>query len=47
MQDSQKPKVVVIGLDGGTFSVVNPLLEAGKLPNLHKIVNTRVHGVFH
>lgn len=36
---SQKPlKVLVVGLDGGTWSVIEPLVRAGKLPNLARIM---------
>lgn len=36
---SQKPlKVLVIGLDGGTWSVIEPLVRAGKVPNLARIM---------
>lgn len=37
-----KNKVVVIGLDGATFDIINPLIAEGKLPNLNKIFNSGV-----
>lgn len=37
-----KNKVVVIGLDGATFDIIDPLIAAGKLPNLSKIFNNGV-----
>jgi len=37
-------KVLVIGLDGGTFSVLQPLIEKEKLPNLKKIQEEGVSG---
>lgn len=37
-----KNKVVVIGLDGATFDIINPLIAEGKLPNLNKIFNSGI-----
>lgn len=31
-------KVFVIGLDGATFDVINPLIEKGKLPNIEGLI---------
>ena len=31
-------KVVIIGLDGGTFNVIHPMIEKGELPNLASIM---------
>ena len=31
------PKLIIIGLDGATFSVLNPLIKANLLPNLKKL----------
>jgi predicted AlkP superfamily phosphohydrolase/phosphomutase len=36
------PRVLVIGLDGGTFSIVDPLIEAGRLPNLKRLIDSGV-----
>jgi len=33
-----KPKVIVIGLDGGTWNIIKPLVDAGKLPTISKIM---------
>ena len=30
----EQPKIVVIGIDGGTFDIILPLVEKGDLPNL-------------
>jgi predicted AlkP superfamily phosphohydrolase/phosphomutase len=37
-------RVLVIGLDGGTFDVINPLVEEGKLPNISKLMRDGVYG---
>ncbi|MFQ6116085.1 MAG: alkaline phosphatase family protein, partial [bacterium] len=37
-------KVFVIGLDGATFDLILPWANAGKLPNLNKIMENGVHG---
>lgn len=36
------PKVLVIGLDGTTYKLLDPLLAEGKLPNLKKIIERGV-----
>ena len=42
---NEKPKVFLIGLDGGTFRVINPAIAAGKLPNLSQLIETGTRGV--
>ena len=37
-------KVIVIGLDGATFSIIEPLVERGKLPTIAKLMKGGVHG---
>ncbi len=39
------PSVIVIGLDGGTFDVVDPLIEDGRLPNLKRLIDSGARGV--
>ena len=41
---TNKNKVVVIGLDGGTFDIIEPLVDQGKLPNIAKIMTNGVYG---
>lgn len=37
-------KVLVVGLDGGTFRLLNPLMERGLLPNLASLADHGVRG---
>jgi predicted AlkP superfamily phosphohydrolase/phosphomutase len=37
-----RPRVLVVGLDGATFDLIQPLLDAGKLPNMAKIASEGV-----
>lgn len=37
-------KVVIIGLDGATFSIIDALIAQGQLPNLSKIISCGVRG---
>ena len=39
-----KNKVLVLGLDGGTFTLIRPWMEEGILPNLSKIAKDGVSG---
>jgi predicted AlkP superfamily phosphohydrolase/phosphomutase len=39
-----KGKVYVIGLDGGTFDLLKPWMDAGKLPNLNAMMHSGVSG---
>jgi predicted AlkP superfamily phosphohydrolase/phosphomutase len=32
-----KSRVLIFGIDGGTFNVIGPMLEAGRLPNLARL----------
>lgn len=40
-----KPTLMMIGLDGATFEVIRPLVEAGKLPHLGRIMDEEASGV--
>ena len=39
-----KAKVVVIGLDGASGDIIEPLMEQGKLPHLAHIMRNGVYG---
>jgi predicted AlkP superfamily phosphohydrolase/phosphomutase len=38
-------KLMMLGLDGATFQVINPLCRDGKLPNLNRLITQGVHGI--
>ncbi|MCP4247203.1 MAG: sulfatase-like hydrolase/transferase [bacterium] len=38
------PKVALIGIDGGEWNVIRPLIEAGELPNLARLVREGASG---
>lgn len=40
-----KSRVLVIGLDGATWDVLNPLLRAGEMPNVHRLLERSAKGV--
>jgi hypothetical protein len=40
-------KVLIVGIDGATFSIVDPLLAEGKLPNTARLIDEGAHGVLH
>ena len=42
---SSSPRVLVIGLDGATFRLIKPLVEAGQLPILSKLMREGAAGV--
>ena len=43
-QDSGRGRVLIIGLDGATPILIDPLLEAGRLPHLAALAASGVHG---
>jgi predicted AlkP superfamily phosphohydrolase/phosphomutase len=40
-------KVILLGLDGTTFTVLEPLVNNGKLPNLAKLMREGTYGTLH
>jgi predicted AlkP superfamily phosphohydrolase/phosphomutase len=38
MATNNRPQVVVLGVDGATFEVIQPLREMGVLPNLDRLM---------
>jgi predicted AlkP superfamily phosphohydrolase/phosphomutase len=38
-------RLLIIGLDGATFDVLNPMMDAGRMPNLKAFLARGVHGV--
>ena len=38
-------RVLVIGIDGGTFDLIHPWADAGDLPNLARLMGEGVHGL--
>lgn len=37
-------KLIVIGLDGATWEIINPLIESGKLPTIKNLLEISCHG---
>jgi len=40
-----KKKLLVIGLDGGTFQIINQLVNEGMMPTFNRLLKQGVHGV--
>ncbi len=38
-------KTLILGLDGGTFKVIDPLIKQNKLPNLSYLIKNGCHGI--
>jgi predicted AlkP superfamily phosphohydrolase/phosphomutase len=38
------PKVLIIGLDGGTFDLIRPWVDEGKLPNIARVMQSGANG---
>jgi predicted AlkP superfamily phosphohydrolase/phosphomutase len=39
------PQVIVLGIDGGTWTMIEPMMEKGELPNLKKLYDSGLHGI--
>jgi predicted AlkP superfamily phosphohydrolase/phosphomutase len=44
MNNLNKRKILVIGADGGTFRLIDPLVRDGRLPNIEKLMQSGVRG---
>ncbi len=43
--DSSQPRILIIGLDGATFDLLNPLMAAGELPAIAGLIERGISGV--
>jgi predicted AlkP superfamily phosphohydrolase/phosphomutase len=41
---AEPPRLILIGLDGATWDLLDPMIEAGRLPNLARLRRDGVHG---
>lgn len=39
-----KNKILIIGIDGGTFDVISPMIKDGKLPHISSLINNGTSG---
>lgn len=44
METKTGKRVIVIGLDGGSFCILDPLIKNGRMPNLKKLIDEGVRG---
>ncbi len=44
-EEGNGERVIVLGIDGGTWTMIEPMMAAGQLPNLKKLYDTGLHGV--
>ncbi len=45
MKNTKKRKLVIMGIDGGTFKIIDSLIEKGKLPHLGKLIKSGARGI--
>ena len=43
-RESKQGRIYIIGLDGASWNLMNPLMKEGKLPNLRKLKESGVYG---
>ena len=43
-KDNCNQRVIIIGLDGATFDVISPMIAAGQLPNISRLINNGSSG---
>ena len=43
-EHTHKPRVIVIGLDGGTWDLLQPMMAQGWMPHLARLVQEGAHG---
>jgi len=43
--NERAPKLIIIGLDGATWSVIDPLVQQGKLPHMARLIREGARGV--
>ncbi len=41
--EKSKQKLLLIGIDGGTFDIIIPLIKEGKLPNISALLHNGIH----
>lgn len=44
-RETQPHRVFVFGIDGGTWDVLEPMMEGGELPNIGRLYASGIHGV--
>jgi len=45
MKKNENKKTLLIGLDGATWKIINPLIKVGKLPNIKSLMENGTHGI--
>ncbi len=45
LANAEKTKILLIGIEGITWKIINPMIKEGKLPNIAKLINMGAHGV--